>query len=149
MPGLRHHLLRVLPIMLLCVLASAVAPRGYMPSMGPDGVHLILCAGVTDNAAAAGVANDAAVAAVANDPGAGALLAALDNPRGEHGDDAGTDGAMACPFAGGATVDLPAIFASPARILVGPVAAELPQTAVVVARHHAARPPATGPPPLI
>jgi hypothetical protein len=137
---LRSHLLQMLPLMLLCVLLSGITPRGYMPSLGPDGVHLVLCTGVVD---------DEAMAILADDPGAAALLAVLDGSRGDHNKDAGTDGDMACPFAGGATIDLPVEFPSADRVLIRPIAPELPQTAVVVARHHAARPPATGPPQLI
>jgi hypothetical protein len=136
----RASLLQVLPLMLLCALLSGIAPRGYMPSLGPDGLHLVLCAGVVE---------DDALAALADDPGAAALLAALDGSGGGHSQDADTDGDRACPFAGGANFDLAGAFPAPDRILSGPSAPELPQTLIVAARHHAARPPATGPPELI
>ncbi len=139
MTGIRHALLRVLPIMLLSVMASAMAPRGYMPSMGADGFRMILCAGVVDAAAQA---------AVADDPGAAALLAALGQAQDQHGSD-GSDAPTACPFAGAAIADLPSLtFVSAPLAAVQPVLFTAPGR-IIRARHHAATPPATGPPILI
>lgn len=140
MPLLRRYLIHVLPVMLLGILVGGLAPRGYMPSIGPAGVHLVLCTGLVD---------DAAIDALADDPDASALRAVLDGSRDKHGKDADKDGGMACPFAVGPIASLPAMLAAPDRLIIEPMPSELPPTAVVVARHRAGRPPATGPPQLI
>ena len=139
MPFIRLALLRVLPIMLLSVMVSAMAPRGYMPSVGADGFRMVLCAGVVDAEA---------LAAVAADPGAAAFLTALKQAQDQHGGD-GDDAPSACPFAGVASVDMPSLadFTAPIAFLATPTL--LPPGTIVRARHHAATPPATGPPQLI
>jgi hypothetical protein len=139
MTGIRLALLRVMPIMLLCMMGSALAPRGYMPSVGADGVRMVLCAGVVDAAS---------LAAMSDDPAAAALLDALKHAQDQHGSD-GDDAPTACPFAGAAIADLPALASVSEPIgIFGPAPRRSPG-AIVLARHHAATPPATGPPHLI
>jgi hypothetical protein len=138
MSCIRQALLRVLPVMLLSVMASALVPRGYMPSVGSDGFRMVLCAGVLDADA---------LAAVATDPGAAALLGALKQAQDQHGSD-GNDAPTACPFAG-AIADLPTVAAVSAPPAVHGAAPALPPSRIILARHHAATPPATGPPILI
>jgi hypothetical protein len=139
MIGIRLALLRVLPIMLLSVMASALVPRGYMPSVGADGVRMVLCAGVVDADA---------MAALSDDPAAAALLNALKQAQDQHGSD-GYDAPMACPFAGAAIADLPVLASVSEPIAIFAAAPMLSHGAIILARHHAATPPATGPPHLI
>lgn len=139
MSRIRLALLRVLPIMLFSVMASALVPRGYMPSVGPDGLRMVLCAGVVDAAA---------MAAVEADPAAAALLAALKQAQDQQGSD-GDNAPTACPFAGGTVADLPTLTTVSAPPAVHGAVPSLPSGRIIRARHHAATPPATGPPHLI
>jgi hypothetical protein len=139
MSRVRLALLRVLPIMLFSVMASVLAPRGYMPSMTVDGFRMVLCAGVVDAAA---------IAAVADDPAAAALVDALKQAQEQHGSD-GDDAPTACPFAGAAIADLPTLATVSTPLAVHGAGPSLPPGRIVRARHYAATPPATGPPHLI
>jgi hypothetical protein len=139
MARIRLSLLRVLPIMLICMMASAIVPRGYMPSVGADGFRMVLCAGAIDAATLASVADDAPAAA---------LVKALKQAQQQHGSD-GDNAPTACPFAGAAIADLPTLAAVSAPPAVHGAAPSLPPGRIVPARHHAATPPATGPPHLI
>ena len=139
MSRIRLALLRVLPFMLFSVMASALAPRGYMPSITADGFRMVLCAGVVDAAA---------IADVADDPAAAALINALKQAQDQHGSD-GDDAPTACPFAGAAIADLPALASVSAPIFHAQAALLLTPGTIIRARHHAATPPATGPPHLI
>jgi hypothetical protein len=137
--GIRLALLRVLPVMLFSVMAGALVPHGYMPSVGADGVRMVLCAGVVDAAS---------LATMSDDPAAAALLDALKQAQDQHGSD-GDDAPMACPFAGAAIADLPALASVSEPIGIFAPAQRQSPGAIVLARHHAATPPATGPPHLI
>jgi len=139
MSRIRLALLRVLPIMLLSVMGSALAPRGFMPTVGADGFRMVLCAGVVDAAA---------MAEVEADPAAAALLAAFKQAQDQQGSD-GDNAPTACPFAGGPIADLPTLAAVSAPVVVDAAAPSQLPGRIIRARHHAATPPATGPPHLI
>jgi hypothetical protein len=139
MSVLRLSLRRVLPIMLICMMASALTPRGYMPSVGAEGFRMVLCASVVDAAS---------MASLADDPAAAALLTALKEAQDQHGSD-GDEAPIACPFAGMALADLPTLASIAAPMAVPVPATSLSPGKIIRARHHAAQPPATGPPQLI
>jgi hypothetical protein len=139
MSRIRLALLRVLPIMLLSLMARPLVPRGYMPSMTVDGFRMVLCAGVVDAAA---------IAAVADDPAAAALVNALKQAQDQHGSD-DDDAPTVCPFAAAAIADLPALASVSAPIVHHEAVLMLALGEIIRARHHAATPPATGPPHLI
>jgi hypothetical protein len=140
MQTVRRALMSVLPLMLLCIMASALAPRGFMPSAGPDGFRLELCASGLDTAS---------LAADADNPTAAALLKALKQAEKQRHGSEKADGSSACPFAGTGLADLPVLTMPQAPLASAVHAQPLPMGRIILARHHAARPPATGPPHLI
>lgn len=128
-----------LPVLLLAMLFGALAPRGFMPHFGPQGLTIELCSGLGNKAAT--IARD--------DPRYQdyARLAAAKAGQKDHdqGDDA--DNPMPpCAFAGMAMLALPvdAVIVPP-MLAVTAIPPALHHQ-LLRARHHAATPPATGPP---
>lgn len=128
-----------LPVLLLAMLFGALAPRGFMPHFGPQGLTIELCSGLGNKAAT--IARD--------DPRYQdyARLAAAKAGRADHdqGDDA--DNPMPpCAFAGMAMLALPVDgVVVPPMLAVTAIPPALHRQ-LLRARHHAATPPATGPP---
>ncbi len=128
-----------LPVLLLAMLFGALAPRGFMPHFGPDGLTIELCSGLGNKAATISV----------DDPRyqdylklAAARSGQLDHDQGDDGDNP----MPPCAFAGMAMLAIPVD-----AVLVPQMAAavQIPPALhhqLLRARHHAATPPATGPP---
>lgn len=128
-----------LPVLLLAMLFGALAPRGFMPHFGPQGLTIELCSGLGNKAAT--VSRD--------DPRYKdylKLAAARSGPQDhDQGDD--PDNPMPpCAFAGIAMLAVPTdAVIVPQRVAVAQVPSALHHQ-LLRARHHAATPPATGPP---
>ena len=128
-----------LPVLLLAMLFGAFAPRGFMPHFGPAGLTIELCSGLGNKAATISV----------DDPRYQDYqkLAAARSGQQDHdqGDDA--DNPMPpCAFAGMAMLAIPvdAVTLPPMPAITAITPALHHQ--LLRARHHAATPPATGPP---
>jgi hypothetical protein len=141
MHALRSILHRVLPAVMLAMLFGVLAPQGFMPHLGPNGLTIELCSGLGNSQTT--VSRD--------DPRYldYLKLAAARGDTVDHdsGDDA--DNPMPpCAFAGLATLAMPADPVTlPQMIAVRDVPPALHHS-LLRARHRAATPPATGPPSL-
>lgn len=131
----------ILPALLVAMLFGALAPQGFMPRFGPNGLTIELCSGLGNKAAT--IARDdpryldylklAAASSDAVDPDSSTDD---DNPM------------PPCAFAGLATMALPHDpIPLPQMVAVRDVPPALHHS-LLRARHHAATPPATGPPSL-
>lgn len=128
-----------LPVLLLAMLFGALAPRGFMPHFGPDGLTIELCSGLGNKAAT--ISRD--------DARYQDYLKLAAARSGQQDDDQGDDSDNPMP---------PCAFAGMAMLAIPVDAVIVPQMAAVTqippalhhqllrARHHAATPPATGPP---
>jgi hypothetical protein len=130
---------RMLPGLLLAMLFGAFAPRGFMPHFGPEGLTIELCSGLGNKAAT--IASD--------DPRYQDYLKLAAARSGEQDHDQGDDAdnpMPPCAFAG------MAMLAVPVDAVIVPQMAAADQVPPALhhqllrARHHAATPPATGPP---
>lgn len=138
---LRTWTSRVLPALLVAMLLGALAPQGFMPRFGPDGLTIELCSGIGNKAAT--IARD--------DPRYQDYLklaaAGTGEPLHDQGDD--SDNPMPpCAFAGLAMLAVPV---DPVIVPPMPATSQVPPAlhhSLLRARHHAATPPATGPPSL-
>lgn len=101
MGHLRTLLDRILPAVMLAMLFGALAPKGFMPQFGPDGLTIELCSGLGNKSTT--IARD--------DPRYRDYLQ-LAAARGDSVDhDSGNDGdnpMPSCAFAGLATLAMPA-----------------------------------------
>lgn len=139
MGTLRNLMNRVLPALVLAMLFGALAPQGFMPRFGPDGLTIELCSGLGNQAAT--ISRD--------DPRYQDYLklaaASGDDLDHDPGDD--SDNPMPpCAFAGIATLAMPTDPVALPQVLA---AVDLPPAlhhSLLRARHRAATPPATGPP---
>lgn len=129
----------ILPALLLAMLFGAFAPRGFMPHLGPDGLTIELCSGLGNKAAT--IARD--------DPRyqdyARLAAARADQQTDDQGSDEDNP-IPPCAFAGIAMLAVPA---DPVIVPEIAAAGEVPPALhhqLQRARHHAATPPATGPP---
>lgn len=129
-----------LPVLLLAMLFGALAPRGFMPHFGPEGLTIELCSGTGNKAAT--IARD--------DPRYQDYLrlAAAKADQQDHdssGDD--DDNPMPhCAFAGMGMLAIPVdAVMLPPMLAVTDIPPALHHQ-LLRARHHAATPPATGPP---
>lgn len=129
----------MLPALLLAMLFGAFAPRGFMPHFGPEGLTIELCSGLGNKAAT--IARD--------DPRYQDYLKLAAARSGEQDHDQGDDAdnpMPPCAFAG------MAMLAVPVDAVIVPQMAAADQVPPALhhqllrARHHAATPPATGPP---
>lgn len=139
MGRLRNLARCILPALLLAMLFGAFAPRGFMPHLGPDGLTIELCSGLGNKAAT--IARD--------DPRYQDYLKLAAARSGEQDHDQGDDAdnpMPPCAFAG------MAMLAVPVDAVIVPQMAAADQVPPALhhqllrARHHAATPPATGPP---
>lgn len=128
-----------LPVLLLAMLFGALAPRGFMPHFGPQGLTIELCSGLGNKAAT--IARD--------DPRYQDYLklAAARSGAQDHDQDDDADNPMPpCAFAGMAMLAIPVDAVIVPQMLA---ATDIPPALhhqLRRARHHAATPPATGPP---
>lgn len=141
MKRLRTLMTRILPAMVLAMLFGALAPQGFMPHLGPQGLTIELCSGLGNKAAT-----------VARDNPRYDDYLKLAAARGDAADpDSGDDGdnpMPPCAFAGVATLAMPADAVVVPQVIL---AQDLPPAlhhSLLRARHRAATPPATGPPSL-
>lgn len=128
-----------LPVLLLAMLFGALAPRGFMPHFGPQGLTIELCSGLGNKAAT--IARD--------DPRYSDYLKLAAARSGQPDDDQGDDAdnpMPPCAFAGMAMLALPVdAVVVPPMLAVTAIPPALHHQ-LLRARHHAATPPATGPP---
>ena len=128
-----------LPVLLLAMLFGALAPRGFMPHLGPDGLTIELCSGLGNKAAT--IARD--------DPRFAdyAKLAAARAGQADHDQGSDEDNPMPpCAFAGIALLAVPTDPVQVPQIVAGTAVPPALHHQLLRARHHAATPPATGPP---
>lgn len=128
-----------LPVLLLAMLCGALAPRGFMPHFGPQGLTIELCSGLGNKAAT--IARD--------DPryqDYAKLAAARAGQQDDHQRDDADNPMPPCAFAGMAMLALPvdAVIVPP-MLAVTAIPPALHHQ-LLRARHHSATPPATGPP---
>lgn len=141
MGSLRIWTSRILPTLLVAMLFGALAPQGFMPRFGPDGLTIELCSGVGNRAAT--IARD--------DPRYQDYLVLAAASTGEPVHDQGDDSdnpVPPCAFAGLAMLAVPV---EPVELAPMPLTQDVPPAlhhSLLRARHHAATPPATGPPSL-
>ncbi|MGC6328496.1 DUF2946 family protein [Rhizorhabdus sp. FW153] len=142
MGWLRQVWMRVVPIMLIGMLFGALAPQGFMPRVGENGLSIILCSGSGDVEARIGKA-DPLYAKIA------AIKAAMADDADRHDGNDEQATMPHCAFAGAAMAAL--LPAQPVVALPQSFAALAPETITTIglSRHRAATPPATGPPLLI
>ncbi len=138
---LRTLVNRIMPALLLAMLFGALAPQGFMPRFGPDGLTIELCSGLGNKAAT--IARD--------DPRYQDYLklaaASSAEPVHDQSDD-GDNPMPPCAFAGIAMLAVPAdAVALPLMLATRDVPPALHHS-LLRARHHAGTPPATGPPSL-
>jgi hypothetical protein len=141
MERLRHLWMRIVPIVLIGMVFGALAPQGFMPRYGESGLSIILCSG--SGATAASIdQTDPLYTKLAR------IKAAMSGRDGapHSGDDRAQPSMPHCAFAGGT---MAAILSSPT--MIDPPSGFAPLApdsiaAIALSRHHAARPPATGPP---
>lgn len=129
----------VLPVLLLAMLFGALAPRGFMPHFGPEGLTIELCSGLGNKAAT--IARD--------DPRFAdyAKLAAAKAGKADHGEGSDDDNPMPpCAFAGIAMLAVPVDPVIVPQIVAATIVPPALHHQLLRARHHAATPPATGPP---
>lgn len=140
MATLRSLVHRILPVLLVAMLCGALAPQGFMPKFGPNGLTIELCSGLGNTAAT--IARD--------DPRYQDYLklAAARGDQADHDPGDGDNPMPPCAFAGMAALAMPAdALALPAMMASRDVPPALHHS-LLRARHHAATPPATGPPSL-
>lgn len=131
----------MIPALLIALMFGALAPQGFMPRFGPDGLTIELCSGVGNTTAT--IARD--------DPRYADYLALQTARTGEptQDHDRSEDGSMPpCAFA---SLAMLAVDADPVALPPLLFAREIPPAlhyALLRARHHAGTPPATGPPAL-
>ena len=141
MGRLRNLARCILPALLLAMLFGAFAPRGFMPHLGPDGLTIELCSGLGNKAAT--IARD--------DPRFADYARLAAAKAGVQGDDQGSDQdnpMPPCAFAGMAMLAVPADPVVLPQIAPASDLAPALHHQLLRARHHAATPPATGPPAL-
>jgi hypothetical protein len=141
MGKLRTLMNRILPALMLAMLFGALAPQGFMPRFGPDGLTIELCSGLGNKAMT--ISRD--------DPRYQDYLklaaASRGDPLHDQGDDA-ENPMPPCAFAGLATLAMPS---DPVVVPQMVIARDVPPAlhhSLLRARHRAATPPATGPPSL-
>lgn len=131
----------LLPALLVALLFGALAPQGFMPRFGPQGLTIELCSGLGNKTAT--IARD--------DPRYQdyAMLAAASSDASDHDSGGGDDNPVPpCAFAGLVTLALPD---DPVTLPQMVAHCDVPPAlhhSLLRARHHAATPPATGPPSL-
>lgn len=134
---------RMIPALLVALMFGALAPQGFMPRFGPDGLTIELCSGV----------GNAKATIERTDPRFADYLklqaASTGEPSSDHDDGSNDDGSMPpCAFA---SVGMPALEAGAPGLPSALVVRDVPPAlhhALLRARHHAGTPPATGPPAL-
>ena len=131
---------RALPVLLLAMLFGALAPRGFMPHFGPNGLTIELCSGLGNKATT--ISRD--------DPryqDYARLAAARAGQQPDHSGDDDADNPMPpCAFAGLGLLAVPVdAIVVPDMVTTAAVPPALHHQ-LLRARHHAATPPATGPP---
>lgn len=127
--------------MLIALMFGALAPQGFMPRFGPDGLTIALCSGVGNSTAT--IARD--------DPRYADYLklqaARTGEPAQDHDNDGSDDGSIPpCAFA---SLGMLAIDGDPLIVPPAILGSEIPPAlhhTLLRARHHAGTPPATGPP---
>ncbi len=129
------------PALLLAMLFGALAPQGFMPHLGPQGLTIELCSGLGNKAAT-----------VARDDARYQDYLKLAVARGDVPDQDGSDDAdnpmPPCAFAGLATLAMPSNGVTVPHIIMAQDVPPALHHSLLRARHHAATPPATGPPSL-
>ena len=141
MKRLRSLIARILPAVLLAMLFGALAPQGFMPHLGPQGLTIELCSGLGNKAAT--VSRD--------DPRYQdylKLAAARGDVADDQPDDEPDNPVPPCAFAGLATLAMPAEPVTVAQMITAQDVPPALHHSLLRARHHAATPPATGPPSL-
>lgn len=141
MKRLRPLIARILPTVLLAMLFGALAPQGFMPHLGPQGLTIELCSGLGNKAAT--VSRD--------DPRYQdylKLAAARGDAADDQSDDEPDNPVPPCAFAGLATLAMPAEPVAVAQMITAQDVPPALHYSLLRARHHAATPPATGPPSL-
>lgn len=141
MKRLRPLIARILPTVLLAMLFGALAPQGFMPHLGPQGLTIELCSGLGNKAAT--VSRD--------DPRYQdylKLAAARGDAADDQPDDEPDNPVPPCAFAGLATLAMPAEPVAVAQMIAAQDVPPALHHSLLRARHHAATPPATGPPSL-
>lgn len=141
MGWLRQILARVVPIVLIGMMFGALAPQGFMPRYGESGLSIILCSGSGAQQAQIDVA-DPIYTKIA------AIKAALADDADRHDGKDEQSTMPHCAFAGAAMAAL--LPTQAALALPRPFVPVSPETIadISLSRHHAATPPATGPPAL-
>ncbi len=141
MKRLRSLIARILPAVLLAMLFGALAPQGFMPHLGPQGLTIELCSGLGNKAATV----------LRDDPRYQdylKLAAARGDAADDQPDDEPDNPVPPCAFAGLATLAMPAEPVTVAQMITAQDVPPALHHSLLRARHHAATPPATGPPSL-
>lgn len=124
--------------MLIGLMFGALAPQGFMPRVGENGLSIILCSG-----------SGPVTASIDPSDPLYTKIAAIAGSADRHDDDDQRATLPHCAFAGSATAALlPAPPIVMAQIDATPIAPAMVAT-IARNRHRAARPPATGPPVLV
>lgn len=132
---------RIMPAVLLAMLFGALAPQGFMPHLGPQGLTIELCSGLGNKAASIARADPR------YDDYLKLAAARGDTLDSDPADDA--DNPMPpCAFAGVAMLAVPADPVIVPQVLITQDVPPALHHSLLRARHHAATPPATGPPSL-
>ncbi|WP_165323797.1 DUF2946 family protein [Rhizorhabdus phycosphaerae] len=139
MGRVRHLWTRIVPLMLIGLMFGALAPQGFMPRVGENGLSIILCSG-----------SGPATASIDPSDPLYAKMAAIAGSADRHDDDDPRAATLPhCAFAGSAMAALlPAPPIVSAQLDATPIAPAMVAT-IARNRYRAARPPATGPPVLV
>lgn len=141
MQRLRNLAIRILPAVMIALLFGALAPQGFMPHLGPQGLTIELCSGLGNREAT--VSRD--------DPRYADYLKLAEASGSAADQNSGNDAdnpLPPCAFAGLATLAIPADPVAVPQMLAAQDVPPALHHSLLRARHHAATPPATGPPSL-